>query len=654
MIEFLWLTIAITIPLILNPWGHNVFELPKALLLQALVTVLALAFLIQHFEKRALPNQAQTRRLSPLVVWPTVAFGISLILATLSSANPNSSLWGSYERKQGLITHGSYLALFLLTATNLRTRAQVERLWRALVWGSAPIVGYGLIQAAGLDPLTWRVDTAAPILSTIGRSNFLGSYLVLILPLTLGRMLLASRRWPYLLLAAGQLACLLLTQAQSAWVGAFALLIVFGLILSVIHRNRRRTVAIIVIAVLVSGFVILLNQPGSILSPLTVLPGFDRLSTLTRIDSGSTAARLTIWQATFPLIAESPWLGHGPETMRTVFARGFPPQLVYYQGRDIAIDRAHNLWLDLGMSAGLTGIITFALLIALWGWLALRGLRSTACRWEQIAWMSLMAAAIGHLVDLQFSFDVTATATAFWLILAVGAALARGLDNQPEHTAQSLPQTLHFLPYLPPTLVTLALISMINIRPMLADAAYQRSQIGSLPVMQRIEAGAQAVSLWPLEREYYLGLSRGFLESGRFPEAEAQLAAADQLSPNDPQVWAAKGEVYAYWGDIERVRVYGEAGLTIETDTAPDRFVQAEAAYRRALELAPNIATYHAELGAVLARQGRLSEGLLELERATALDATNSVALGRLGILYLTTGQLTKAEMAFAKARQNK
>jgi hypothetical protein len=106
-------------------------------------------------------------------------FGAALGLTTLFSVDPHTSLWGSYERQQGLLSYGAYLLLFLLTAAKLRSRAHVVRLLTALVWGSAPIVAYDLRQAAGLDPLGWQTDAASPVLSTLGRANFLGSYLVL-------------------------------------------------------------------------------------------------------------------------------------------------------------------------------------------------------------------------------------------------------------------------------------------------------------------------------------------------------------------------------------------------------------------------------------------------------------------------------------------
>ena len=47
-----------------------------------------------------------------------------------------------------------------------------------------------------------------------------------------------------------------------------------------------------------------------------------------------------------PLLAQRPLLGYGPDTLELVFPAVYPPELVYYQGRGILVDRAHNLLLD--------------------------------------------------------------------------------------------------------------------------------------------------------------------------------------------------------------------------------------------------------------------------------------------------------------------
>ncbi len=262
--ESIWLLLALVIPWVFNPWGNNVFELPKAAALQMFALLLMLAGFVYALRSRDNTRPGNRPRwLSRSVLWAAVAMGGVVTLATLSSTSPHDSLWGSYERKQGLLTQWSYLTVFLLTATQLRTRRQGTRLWDVLIWGSAPVVVYSLIQAVGLDPLNWRSDSTAPIVSTVGRSNFLGSYLAMILPLTVGRALITKRRWFYLWLAAGQLICLLMTQARAAWLGAAVALLVLGIVWG-IATHRRRTIQVIALSVLfIFTSVVALNGSSS-------------------------------------------------------------------------------------------------------------------------------------------------------------------------------------------------------------------------------------------------------------------------------------------------------------------------------------------------------------------------------------------------------
>jgi O-antigen ligase/Flp pilus assembly protein TadD len=637
--EAIWLAAAVMVLLAFNPWGANAFELPKALLLRALVLLMGLVALIRFIEDWGGTNRTPAQKSAMRLLWPTLALGLAQAAATAFSINPHTSLWGSYERQQGLLTLGAYLALFLFTAANLRTRVQAERLWIALVWGSAPVVIYGLLQALGLDPLGWHTDAASPVLSTIGRANFLGSYLALVIPLAMGRLLSTHRRWrivgrdgilSYVLLLMGQLICLALTQARGAWIGLGVGMLAFALVWAVTSHNKRLTAVALIAALVTIGCVALLNLPNGPMATLARLPGLNRLAALSHTDEGSAAARLTIWQATLPLVSARPVLGYGPETMRVTFARVFPPQLVYYQGRHVTVDRAHNLWLDLWMSSGLVGLAAFVAFLVGFGWLAWRGLRGAADHWDKARWAALIGAVAGHLADLQFGFDLTASATIFWLVLALAATSPLPTLSVGEEKDKDTQEKFGWLPHVLPTLATLALIGFVCVRPLLADSVYWKSQQGTQSPQTRQAEAERAINLWPLEPEYYAGLAEIYMRGANPVAAEKQLAAADRLSPNDPQVWGAWGNLYAYWGDVE-----------------PRRYIQAEVAYRRVLELAPNVATYHTSLGLVLARQGRLQDGLAELERAVALDATDGTAYSHLADLYQALGR--ESESAWAR-----
>ena len=629
VLEIGWLLAATAVPFVFNPWGSSAFELPKTALLRALVLLMGVAALAQAVAGRRQQTHGPT--ISLLV--PALLLGGATLLATVLSTNPHVSFWGSYERQQGLLTQGAYLALFLLTAANLRSREQVDRLWRTIVWGSAPVTIYGLLQAAGLDPISWHTTGASPVLSTAGRSNFFGSYLVIVVPLTVARLFQTRRRWPHALLLLGQLTCLALTQARGAWVGTGATLVAGLLAWSVARRSWRPLLIALGTAALGVILVALLNTPDGPLAPLARLPSLDRLAHLTRTDAGSAGARVTVWRATLPLLLSRPWLGYGPETMRAVFARVFPPELVFLEGRHVSIDRAHNLWLDLGMSTGMVGVLAFGALVIGAGRLIWRGLRQAPDRHDQITWAALAAATGGHLVDMQFSFDLTASATAFWLVLALVAS--RGRAPLPPARQRSRNLGRGWFAVIPVSLAALAFIAAICLRPLAADVSYWRSQHPGRPAAERVEASIQAVRLWPLEPVYRLGLTWYLVRAGDMPMAQSQMVAATRQAPDSPRVWTAWGDLYMAWG---------------EQDSA--RFMQAEQAYRKLLTLAPNTARYHMALGLALAKQSRMAEGLAATQYAAALDETDPAIYDQLANIYWEMDRYDEAAQARATCDQ--
>jgi len=180
----------------------------------------------------------------------------------------------------------------------------------------------------------------------------------------------------------------------------------------------------------------------------------------------------------------------------------------------------------------------------------------------------------------------------------------------------------------------MGLFVQIGLRPLLADSAFWRAQQEHFLLVERLKAAETAVQWWPMEPTYWLGLARLHQPKEAFKAAEEQALVAERLDPDNPRSWAALGDLYARWGEVE-----------------PRRLVQAEVAYRRALALAPNVAVYHAALGDVLGRLGYLTEGVAALERAVALDATDAMAFRSLSLLYRRLGWEAKAAQAEEIAR---
>ena len=170
------------------------YEQDKAVLLRALACVTAVAWLTGFMLE---PRKGGTRRWNVLLWLGSLVFAVCVV-ATLLSVDPRLSLWGSITRQQGLWTRAAYLVFLVAAATRLRTGGQVHRLISALLLGSVPVVTYGFLQQLGYDPVpsSGSPDTLRwPVWSSLGQHVFFGSYLVMVIPFTAGRLLQSLPAW---------------------------------------------------------------------------------------------------------------------------------------------------------------------------------------------------------------------------------------------------------------------------------------------------------------------------------------------------------------------------------------------------------------------------------------------------------------------------
>ncbi|MBI4789829.1 MAG: O-antigen ligase family protein [Chloroflexi bacterium] len=191
LLEAGWLAALIVAPLFFNVYSSRVFEPDKISLVRSIALVMVAAWIVKQIET-GLPRQplAQTIRALPRdnpLILPTLAVVVVYLVATIFSVAPTVSLWGSYQRLQGTDTTLSYIAIFLITASSLRTRPQLDRILNTAIVVSFPIAFYGILQHYQLDPLPWGGDTTLRVASNMGNSIFVAAYLIMIVPLTVAR-----------------------------------------------------------------------------------------------------------------------------------------------------------------------------------------------------------------------------------------------------------------------------------------------------------------------------------------------------------------------------------------------------------------------------------------------------------------------------------
>lgn len=642
LLEVGWLSVAILAPLAVNLWAQQPFDPWKAILVRTLVWAMGALWLADYLLRPQAASPADRALAHPLF-WPVLGLAVVLVAATFAAQNPLLSLSGSYDRGQGTLTLISYILLFLIVADRLRTAAQARRLVAALVTTAVPIVVLGVAQALGYDPLGLVTDARSPVYATLGRANFVGAYLAMLLPLTLLPTVATGdreRALGGLALTVVEIAVIALCRSRAAWLAAGAGLAVTALL----WAWPRLPWFLRVIGV----FALLVMPLPAVGGVIWLAPG-----------GGSPAARLTIWRATLDLIRWRPLLGFGPEALITLFPRVYPPQLVYYQGRGVMVDRAHNLILDWAVTAGVIGVAAWLLILGVFfasgTRVAARAGRDPERAWLIAALGSIAALVAGDLVG----FQVTATSVVMWLLLAALPVLATmGSENDdvsaPTVAATAPPSTdsgarvqqgLRVIAVVLVWAITLGVILQVNVRPAVADilARSAERRLARGDWLGSAQAAEQAVRLWPGEPAHRQRLSRVYLlqavqnldnAATWLALAEDELLAARDLRPGDFRIWADLGELYGIWSN----------GLD------PAKLDAADAAYEQAVALAPNHATVHADWGWMHLMRGGYAEAETHLQRAVELDATYGRAFTLLGQAQLSQGDLAEARTAFSEA----
>jgi len=399
LIEAGWLAAVIVTPLFFNIASKQTFEPDKVALLRSLALVMVAAWIVRAIER------GKVREEGSFPFWPLLGlvafFGLVNVLATVASVDSRSSLWGSYDRRQGLYALLSYAVIFLLIVSSLRRREQVERLITAILLTSLPVSLYAIVQHYGWDPMRWTMPVTERVMSTLANPIFVAAYLIMVIPLTMERLVRSVAAWRrgknlpslvllgcYLCLLGAQAMGIYFTQSRGPVVGLAVGLFLFFLLWAVIRGRKEWLLAISGLGVGLAIFFVVLNLPNTPLKAIKQWPYLGRFGTLLQVDP----ERAMIWQGVMAMNAASPeraLLGYGPEAQGVVFYQYYPPELYPRTGGAVA-DRAHNQIFDTLATTGLLGLAAYLLL---WGGLfyyGLKGLGLIGSRRQQAIFILLL------------------------------------------------------------------------------------------------------------------------------------------------------------------------------------------------------------------------------------------------------------------------
>lgn len=267
-------------------------------------------------------------------------------------------------------------------------RLPVERLKRAILWGSVVESAIVLLQYARFDPLRllgWQPEVfASPrmrVYGTLGNPDFVAAWLCATLPLFTG-----LRRRYAIAGAAVQLGAIMAT-------GSRVFLLAFPVAAVVLALRGMRPKKWWAAGVLAAGALLWLSPAR----PLSVT-----------VEGRWHLARVTMshWR-------EIPLLGNGPGSFERQFAQ--------WQSAGV-LDHAHNDYLELWVDYGPVGLCAF---LGLCGWLMVKAWRRRA---DGGAWGALASLLVVACVD--FPFHRPAEWGLYWLLLGMLGAQTGSMESE--------------------------------------------------------------------------------------------------------------------------------------------------------------------------------------------------------------------------------
>lgn len=581
-------------------------------------------------------------RYRPRFSWTLGAFALFVVIiggADITGVNVFKSIWSNFERMEGYMAILHLFAYLVVAGTVLNT----EKLWNAFWYSS---LGASVVIAfIGLKPIIAVLPdfSAIPrIDATFGNPIYLAVYALFHAFIAL--ILMEKWRGTYWhqvilgLVALLHITTMVFTQTRGTVLGFLGGVLVATILIAILERERKalRYTAIgallLVVAVVSAGFAI---KDTEFARTTPIIARFTQI----QISTGTVHARFMNWGIAWEGVKERPLLGWGQDNFEYVFAKHFDPGMY---AEEPWFDRTHNIFFDWLVAAGFLGLIAYLLIPAsvlahLWSfdpkekkWSFKRIFHLDALRklfkernhaftvTERALWTGLLAAYMFHNL---FVFDniisyilfVSVLAYLHWRATEYHAPMWNDVEiDEQTVTSVALPVVL---------VVGGFLLWYVNIPGIKTSQAL----ISALTPERQLASG-QTVQQTPEEMLEYYRTALEYDQLGRQEAREqvSQMASNVQRSEGIvPETKDAFRDLAIQEVEREVDRNPNSARLRLFAGSLYGiygRIGDAEATFRKVVELAPNKQSALFQLGEILLMQDKNEEALELFKHAYELE----------------------------------
>lgn len=349
-----------------------------------------------------------------------------LILSTYFAENKLYAILG-YSRLEGLIIVTIYCIIYILCKRLVRINSQFINV---CLFIAALISIHAITQAYQFDPIptimyfgknpdrfmNWYPGWMA---STMGNPNFLGSFLVLVLPFSIYLYIIKNQKLSLILYAILFFA-LVCTQTRGAWIGAciaFSVLSI-GILkyVNLVREDYIKITKLIFVSLLIILIIVLTQNSDLILRLTSVFLDVRRIinNDVKMYEVGTN--RFLIWGRVLELIKQYPVLGIGIENLGPAMDNHFRDYMFQKTGYYHIYDSSHNEYLHIAVTTGIPSLIAYL------GFIFIVLKKSFLRIKESDLYLPITASLVGFFTLSLFNNSLIMFEYLVWMLLGIAAA----------------------------------------------------------------------------------------------------------------------------------------------------------------------------------------------------------------------------------------
>ncbi len=601
----------------------------------------------------------------------------------------------------------NWIAIFYITIYTLQKTRYIRNTINLLfvVGGIASL--YGILQYMNVEPI-WSKSInyfGGRCVSTFGNPNFLASFLVLLLPIALTKLILVKNIYNKLFLFVVTIlmfTALVCTSTRSAWIGFIISLIIIWTFLIFKIKDIKTIKRHFIYFIIIGGIslVIISSVPGK------KVIGQRALSTVSIEKSGtSSSQRFLIWKCAQNMFMDSPFIGLGWGTLELFYP--------YYQGKYLKnskysslkthANRAHNEIFQFLSEVGIIGLGIAIWLLIIFVKCSLKLLKRTSSNKEcQYIILGLFSGIIGMLIDNLFnvSLHFASPAMVFWvntgIIISIGNQFADEqtrckhnnnsknlLTTAKNHPLQADEEVvrdlfsqqnsnfrfwgLHILKHFFNLVILFILLWIIwlNYNQFQAAIHYFKGLKYSKSEKMVLDKASfefeRSCKLYPFDVNANYELANIYVVQNKLDKAIEYYEKANLINFGYDEIYYNLGVIYAIKGETKKSIYNFQKALEIDPNlldaylnlgkiyTKIKNWVKAQEMYQRVILLNPSLVTVHLDLGCIYLNLQNIEKAISEYEEVIELDPQNLDAYKNLGDCYLRLQKNKEAKEIFEK-----